>query len=104
MNVRFLIREMLHSKSQAVVFILCVALSLISIVAINSFRRDVQQSIVSDAKGLHGGDIIVHSHHEFSQALQQEIAALGQRKGDTDCSHLGVLLGCQEGRWSGFSV
>jgi len=76
MNVRFLIREILHSKSQAIVFVLCVALSLVSIVAINSFRRDVQQSIVSDARGLHGGDVIIHSHYEFSMALELEIEAL----------------------------
>jgi len=76
MNVRFLKREMLHSKSQAGVFVLCVALSLISIVAINSFRHDVRQSIVNDAKGLHGGDIIIHSHYDFSQPLQQELARL----------------------------
>jgi putative ABC transport system permease protein len=76
MNIRFLIREIWHSKSQAAVFILCVALSLISIVAINSFRRDVQQSIVSDARGLHGGDVMIHSHYEFSQALVQELATL----------------------------
>ncbi|TKB24012.1 FtsX-like permease family protein [Desulfopila sp. IMCC35006] len=81
MNIRFLIREILHSKSQAVVFILCVALSLVSIVAINSFRSDVQQSIASDARGLHGGDIIVHSHYDFSPALQQEIAALAKKTG-----------------------
>ncbi len=81
MNVRFLIREILHSKSQAVVFVLCVALSLISIVAINSFRRDVQQSIVSDARGLHGGDVIVHSHYELSPEIQEELAALRQEKG-----------------------
>ncbi len=81
MNVRFLMREMLHSKSQAAIFVLCVALSLVSIVAINSFRRDVQRSIVSDARGLHGGDVIVHSHYEFSQALQQELATLGREKG-----------------------
>ena len=76
MNVRFLIREILHSKSQAAVFILCVALSLVSIVAINSLRRDVQQSIVSDARGLHGGDVMIHSHYEFSQALEQELTTL----------------------------
>ena len=81
MNVQFLIREILHSKSQALVFVLCVALSLISIVAINSFRRDVQQSIVSDARGLHGGDVIVHSHYELSQAIQQELATLREVKG-----------------------
>ncbi len=81
MNVRFLMREMMHSKSQAAIFVLCVALSLVSIVAINSFRRDVQRSIVSDARGLHGGDIIVHSHYEFSPALLQELATLGREKG-----------------------
>ncbi|MGB3209767.1 MAG: FtsX-like permease family protein [Desulforhopalus sp.] len=81
MNIRFLIREVLHSKNQALVFVLCVALSLVSIVAINSFRRDVQESIVSDARGLHGGDVIVHSHYEFSAALQQELTTLAQEKG-----------------------
>ena len=81
MNIRFLIREILHSKSQAIVFILCVALSLVSIVAINSFRGDVQQSIAGDARGLHGGDVIVHSHYEFSEALQREIATLAEKPG-----------------------
>lgn len=81
MNIRFLLREIQHSKSQAVVFVLCVILSLVSIVAINSFRRDVRQSIVSDARGLHGGDIIVHSHYEFSQPLQQELDTLAGQPG-----------------------
>ena len=81
MNIRFLIREIMHSKSQAIVFILCVALSLVSIVAINSFRGDVQQSIAGDARGLHGGDVIVHSHYEFSEALQREIATLAKKPG-----------------------
>ncbi|MGB3221317.1 MAG: FtsX-like permease family protein [Desulforhopalus sp.] len=75
-NFRFVKREILHSKSQAAVFILCVILSLVSIVAINSLRRDVRQSIVSDARGLHGGDIILHSHYELSPALQQELRSL----------------------------
>ncbi len=80
-NIRFLLREIQHSKSQAVVFVLCVILSLVSIVAINSFRHDVRQSIVSDARGLHGGDIIVHSHYDFSQPLQQELDALAGQEG-----------------------
>lgn len=76
MNLRFLLREIIHSKSQAVVFILCVALSLISIVAVNSLRRDVNNSIISDAKSLHGGDIIVHSHYDYSPALKSELKAV----------------------------
>lgn len=85
MNVRFLLRDISHSKSQAVVFVLCVILSLISIVAINSFRRDVRQSIVSDARGLHGGDVIVHSHYSFSEALQHEINILSAEEGIETC-------------------
>ncbi len=81
MNVRFIIREILQSKSQSVVFVLCVILSLVSIVAINSFRRDVRQSIASDARALHGADIIVRSHYEFSQPLQRELSALQQEQG-----------------------
>lgn len=76
MNLRFLLREIAHSKSQSVVFVLCVALSLISIVAVNSLRRDVNSSIMSDARSLHGGDIIVHSHYEYSPGLKTEIVAV----------------------------
>ncbi|MFW2368151.1 MAG: ABC transporter permease [Desulforhopalus sp.] len=76
MNSRFLIREMLHSRSQGAIFVLCVALSLISIVAVNSFRRDVRESIVTDARSLHGGDIIIHSHYPFSPNLEKELATL----------------------------
>ncbi len=81
MNVRFLYREMVHSRGQAVVFILCVALSLVSIVAINSFRRDVRGVVESDARSLHGGDVIVHSHTDFSPPLQSELAEVVKTEG-----------------------
>jgi putative ABC transport system permease protein len=81
MNGRFLFREILHSRSQGAIFVLCVALSLVSIVAINSFRRDVRESIVNDARSLHGGDIIIHSHYPLSPALSKELALLEQREG-----------------------
>ncbi|MBU1565094.1 MAG: ABC transporter permease, partial [Proteobacteria bacterium] len=76
MNFRFLLREIAHSRGQAVVFILCVVLSLVSIVAINSFRRDVRSVIVGDARSLHGGDVIIHSHAEFTPPLAAELAEL----------------------------
>lgn len=81
MNVRFLLREIAHSRGQAVIFILAVVLSLVSIVAINSFRRDVRSVIAGDARSLHGGDIIVHSHAEFSPALEAELSALRRQPG-----------------------
>jgi len=76
MNIRFLLREMIHSRGQAVIFILCVALSLVGIVAVNSFRRDVQTGIAADAGSLHGGDIIVRSNDQLSPGLSTAIAEL----------------------------
>ncbi len=81
MNLRFMFREIVHSRSQALIFIFCVMLSLISIVAINSFRRDVRQAILSDAKALHGADIVVHSHHDFSSPLMAEIKTVEEEFG-----------------------
>lgn len=81
MNIRFLFREIIHSRSQALVFIFCVMLSLVSIVAVNSFRRDVNESIIHDARQLHGGDVIIHSHHSFSAPLNDEFAELSKELG-----------------------
>ena len=81
MNVRFLLREIAHSRGQAVVFVLCVALSLVSMVSINSFRRDVQGVVAGDARSLHGGDVIVHSHSDFTPPLREALALLRHDKG-----------------------
>ncbi|MDK9708907.1 MAG: ABC transporter permease [Desulforhopalus sp.] len=81
MNLRFLFREIVHSRGQAAIFVLCVALSLVSIVAINSFRRDVQGVIAGDARSLHGGDVIVRSNAELSPPLSTELAELRREEG-----------------------
>lgn len=92
LNVRFLIREMLEARNQAGIFILCVALSITSLVALNSFKGDVHQSITGDARALHGGDVIIHSHYDFSPAL---LAAVN--------THQQVLLD-RVRTWSFYSV
>jgi putative ABC transport system permease protein len=78
MNFRFILSEMFHSRGQGLIFVVCVALSLVSLVAINSFRRDVNQSLVSDARNLHGGDVIVKNHQPLSPALTKALADLEQ--------------------------
>jgi putative ABC transport system permease protein len=83
MNLRFLLREIAHSRGQAVVFILCVALSLVSIVAINSFRRDLRSVIAGDARSLHGGDVIVRANGELSAPLAAELSELRRDGGVT---------------------
>jgi putative ABC transport system permease protein len=77
---RFLWREMLAARRQASIFILCVALSITSLVALNSFRSDVFRSITGDARGLHGGDLIVRSHYDLSPGLLAAAEALERQQ------------------------
>ena len=79
-NGRFLLRELLYSKKQAAIYILCVSLSLVSLIAVNSFKRDIDRSISGDARALHGGDIILHSHYDLSQELQRAVVELTEEK------------------------
>ena len=73
MHYRFLIRDIYDSGKLSILFIFCVALSITSLTALNSFKRDVEQFLLSDAQALHGGDIIIHAHQPISLTLQQAI-------------------------------
>ena len=79
LHLRFLRREMVGARRQATIFVLCVALSISSLVALNSFRRDIDRSIIGDAQALHGGDILIHSHYEISPPLLAALPALEKR-------------------------
>lgn len=81
MNYRFIISEISHSRGQGWIFVVCVALSLVSLVAINSFRRDVNQSLLSDARNLHGGDVIVRSHQPLTASITNELGLLNKEVG-----------------------
>ena len=78
LHLRFLLRELVQARRQAAVFVLCVALSLFSMVALNSFRNTVQGVVLGDARSLQGGDILIHSHYPWSPALAQAAAGLEQ--------------------------
>ncbi|MDF1593793.1 MAG: FtsX-like permease family protein [Desulfobacterales bacterium] len=71
----FIRREIARSSKQAVVFCLCVALSLTSLTAFSGFSKSVYRSLLNDAKKLHAADIIVHSHETLSDSLDQAISA-----------------------------
>jgi len=79
MHFRFIFREMYYSRGQAFIYLLCVALSLVSIVALNSFKRDIYDALMSDARKLHGGDIILKSHQPFSEQLDEELEKISDR-------------------------
>ena len=70
----FIIREITRSSKQAIVFCLCVALSLTSLAVFSGFSESVSQILLSDAKKLHAADIIIHSHDKLSDELESAIS------------------------------
>jgi putative ABC transport system permease protein len=80
-QIRFVVRELRHGGAQALTFILCVALSIATLTALNSFRSDVHRSLLNDAQKLHGGDVIIHSHYPISEPLEQAVGDMQSRTG-----------------------
>ena len=76
MNLRFLLREIVQSRKQAVIFVLCVLVAVTTLIALQSFRRDVNRLVHGDAQALHGGDVLVESHYEIGEKLLRGIADL----------------------------
>ena len=75
----FIWKQIIRSKKQAVVFVLCVALSLSSIFALDVFSNSVNRSLMKDARRMHAADIIVRSRSEFSQNITDRIRELEER-------------------------
>ncbi len=71
----FIARQLTRSGQQAVVFVGCVALSIVTIIALNGFSSSVHEALLNDGRALHGGDLIIHSHREFSPGLFDGVAA-----------------------------
>jgi putative ABC transport system permease protein len=74
-------RQLTGSLHQAAIFVLCVVLSLLTLVSLSGFSRSVHSSFLKDARSLHAADIIIHAHSPFSKPLLQELSGLeDQRK------------------------
>jgi len=65
----FIYRQIARSRKQAMLFVLCVVLSMVILVALNGFSDSVDRLMQKDAKALHGGDIIIKSRFPFSEPL-----------------------------------
>lgn len=72
----FIGRQISQSRKQSAVFVLCVALSIVTLVSLNGFSRSVNDSLLADARSLNAADIIIHSHYELSPPLLEAVAAL----------------------------
>jgi len=73
LHFRFIFRQIRSSNKQALIFVLCVALSLLTLVSLGGFSRSVRTSMLKDARQLHAADIIIHSHYPLSPGLEAEV-------------------------------
>lgn len=73
---RFIRRELTRSGRQAVVLVLCVALSVVTLVAVDGLGRNIHRVLLRDARSLHAADVILKSNYPFSQSLLNGVADL----------------------------
>ena len=73
LHFRFILRQIRSSHKQALIFVLCVALSLLTLVSLGGFSSSVRDSMLKDARQLHAADIIIHSHYPLSSSLVSAI-------------------------------
>lgn len=86
LHLRFIWRQLGNSRQQAIIFILCVALSLLTLTSLGGFSSSVRRSTLRDARQLHAADITIHSHSSFSAPLLKAIRGYEQQ---------GLLQGAQ---------
>ncbi len=73
LHLRFLFRQIDGSRKQAIIFSLCVALSLLILTSLGGLGRNVRSLMLQDARQLHGADITLHSHYPFSDPVLSTI-------------------------------
>ena len=69
-------RQIRRSSQQAVLFVLCVALSLATLTAFSGFSRTMAEALWEDARTLHAADVIVRSYDPIPAALTRVIDRL----------------------------
>jgi putative ABC transport system permease protein len=75
-QLSFIIRHARRSSRQAVLFVLCVALSLTTLTAFNGFAIGVGRSLLNDSRRLHAADIIITSYDPISVPLNRAMDQL----------------------------
>ena len=70
----FIRRQLNQNKKQSLVFILCVALSMVTLVGLGGFQDSINTILLRDARALQAGDIIIRSSAELSPAIAQKVA------------------------------
>lgn len=73
---RLIIRQTRRSSKQALLFVLCVALSLTTLTAFSGFAASVGRSLLNDSRALQAADIIIKSYDPISAPLNRAVNRL----------------------------
>ena len=76
LNTNFIIRQIARSRRQAIVFVMCVALSIVTLISLNGFSASVNTSMLNDARTLQAADIVIQSYFDLSPTLVQTVKKL----------------------------
>lgn len=73
---KFVYRQLTTARQQSLIFVLCVALALVTLVGLNSFGDSVNNALLNDARELQAGDVIIDTQQSPSPELLSEIQRL----------------------------
>ncbi len=73
-------RQLTTARQHSVIFVLCVALALVTLVGLNSFGHSVNAALLADARKLQAADVIVDSRQPLSPLLESGIDELVGRQ------------------------
>lgn len=78
-HLTFIRRQLASTRSQSLIFVLCVALSMVTLVALRGFGDSVDRALTRDARALIGADVVVQSNFAFDPAVDAAVAAIATR-------------------------
>jgi len=81
MHRRFAYRQITSSPKQTIVFVACVALSLVTLVSIGGFGESINNALLRDARKFLSGDVVVESGFPFDDSLINELDELRAENG-----------------------
>ena len=78
LHPRLLLREAAALGPQALLFLLCVVLAIVSLVAEQGLSTSIDQALRQDARALAAADVTIHSHAPITRALRNRVEQLRQ--------------------------
>lgn len=81
LHLRFIARELATHRHMLAIFLVCVVLALVALVALGGYQDAVDRAMQRDARQLHAADIIARSSFPFTPSLEAALGELAAEEG-----------------------